>query len=118
MKNAKRGLHLTVLALAMIVALSGAAFSSVTSLPVSPTAAHANVPGGSDLAADRNIQSGTSVWSTGIADGAGIPGNAEANSGKSEGKMEVPSAIESIVMLFLGICLIAIAMLGKRIFHR
>jgi hypothetical protein len=51
------------------------------------------------------------VWGTRAADGANIPG-------RDETKVETSPAIESIVMLFLGICLIVLAVLGKRIFQR
>ena len=112
MKNAKRSLLLAVLTLAMVVALSGAAFPSVHSLPVSPSNAHASLSGVSDLAMDRNLLAESSVWKTGVADGAGIPGKDDAK------PVEASSGIESVIMLFLGICLIAIAMMGKRIFHR
>jgi hypothetical protein len=110
MKNIRRNLLLTLLTLAMVGVLA-AALPFLLTLPVSSSTANANMPGGSDLAADRTIPSSPSVWGTRAADGANIPG-------RDEKKVETSPAIESIVMLILGICLIVIAVLGKRIFQR
>ncbi len=97
MKFNHRSLIRTFLALAMIAAPSGAVIASVDQ----------HTPG----LGNRDINSASTVWESGMADGAGIPGEADV-------KVDKPSATGHSALFFVGVGIIVIAFLGRRILQK
>jgi hypothetical protein len=88
-----------LIALAMIAALPATATSSAVPISISSSPV-------------RDVNSSSpSVWETGVADGAGIPGMADAKAEKS-------FAAESFVLFLVGVGLIFLAVIGRRKFQK
>jgi len=118
LKSAKRSFIRIILPLAMIVALPGMALSSIgdswNSLSLPPfhsTSSTGEIEKTIATIGDWVVNSKSSVWETGEADGAGIPGKADA-------KVDKSSSTESIALFFVGVGVIFIAILGRRTFQK
>lgn len=109
MKEPKRTFVQFLIALAMIVALPAMAISTAIPVSISSSTVHGSLFGG---AWEKDIKSSSSsVWETGVADGASIPGTADP-------KVEKSSVAESSVLFLVGVGLIFFAIIGRRKFQK
>ena len=119
LKFTQRSLFRAILAVAVFAALPGWVEASEFSLSVSSMTAHVSLPHHMGLGIDKGVGTirelaldfKSSLLEPGEADGAVIPRHAD-------GKADKPSATDPSVLFFVGVGLIVLAFLGRRILQK
>jgi hypothetical protein len=119
LKFTQRSLFRAILAVAVLAALPGWAEASEFPLSLSSITARVSLPHHMGLGIDKGVGTirelaldiKSSLLEPGEADGAVIPG-------RVEGKADKPFATDPSVFFFVGVSLIVLAFLGRRILQK